>query len=285
MIADVSGKYICFGILLSLPGCVLLPDRLEQAENIAASGGLHEDDVRAGLFQLKIFHKGLESRPDSMVIYIEGDGFAWKRKGILSSDPTPKNPVALRLAARDPRAAVLYIARPCQFLDTQGLGNCSPGYWSSHRYAEEVIVSINEVIDRSAKHSGAKTVDLVGYSGGGSIAVLVAARRFDVNSLVTVAANLDLDAWTRWHDVSPLTGSLNAADFAENIQHIPQYHFIGAGDKIVPISITESYLERITDHSQVMTERIPGFDHECCWVDSWPELLCEAGAIDRDYCE
>ena len=250
----------------------------------ASSGGLHEDGVKAGLFKLRIYHKGLESRPDRLVVYIEGDGFAWRRKGVLSSDPTPKNPVALKLAARDPRPAVLYIARPCQYLDSQDLEDCPSKYWSSHRYADEVISSINDVIDRSRKHAGASTVDLVGYSGGGDIAALVAARRFDVSSLVTVVANLDIDAWTRLHDVSPLTGSLNSADIAEHIQNIPQYHFVGASDNIVPMPVTESYLKRITDRSHVMIERITGFDHECCWADSWPELLCKAGAIDRDYC-
>ena len=284
MIADVFSKYIFFGLML-LAGCVLQADRHELAGNIANSGGLYEDGVKAGLFKLKIFRKGLESRPDRLVVYIESDGFAWRRKGILSSDPTPKNPVALKLAARDPRPAVLYIARPCQYLDLQDLKDCPSKYWSSHRYADEVISSINDAIDRSMKHAGASTVDLVGYSGGGDIAALVAARRFDVTSLVTVAANLDIDAWTRLHDVSPLTGSLNAADVAEHIQNIPQYHFVGTSDKIVPMPVTESYLKRITDRSHVMIERITGFDHKCCWVDTWPELLCKSGAIDRDYCQ
>lgn len=285
MVADVLSKYICFGLLWLLAGCVLLSDRHEQAETIAASGDLYEDDIEAGLFRLKTFHKGLESRPERLTVYIEGDGFAWRRKGVLSSDPTPKNPVALRLASRDPRTAVLYIARPCQFLDPQELKDCPPGYWSSHRYANEVIASVNKVIDLGMKNSGASMVDLIGYSGGGSIAALVAARRPDVNSLVTVAANLDLGAWTRLHDVSPLAGSLNAADIAEKIQHIPQYHFVGARDDIVPGPVTESYLGRISDPSQVVIKRIPGFDHACCWVDSWPELLCDAGAIDRSYCK
>ena len=219
------------------------------------------------------------------MVYIEGDGFAWRRNSVLSSDPTPKNPVALKLAARDPRAAVLYIARPCQFLDPQNLKTCPPGYWSSHRYGEEVIASINEAIDQFAKRTGASEIDLVGYSGGGSIAALLAARRSDVTSLVTVVANLDHEAWTRIHDVSPLSGSLNATDIAESIQHIPQYHFVGTKDKIVPLSVTESFLDRITNSSHVGIERIPGFDHECCWVDSWPALLCEAGVLDHAYCK
>ncbi|HKK15573.1 MAG TPA: alpha/beta hydrolase [Gammaproteobacteria bacterium] len=259
--------------------------RYEHAVDIAATGGLNEEDIVAGPFRLKVFHRGLEGNPEKLVVYIEGDGFAWKRKGVLSSDPTPKNPVALGLAARDPRASILYIARPCQFPDAQNLENCPPRYWSSHRYAEEVIASINEVIDHFVKLTVSSSIELIGYSGGGSIAALLAARRSDVNSLVTVVANLDHEAWTRIHAVSPLRGSLNATDIAESIQHIPQYHFVGTKDRIVPLSVTESFLDRITNPSHVAIERIPGFDHECCWVDSWPALLCEAGALDHAYCK
>lgn len=277
-------KYILYILIFSLAGCVSLADRHEHAAEIAAAGGMHEEDVTAGRFRLKTFHKGLETGPERLVVYIEGDGFAWRRKSVLSSDPTPRNPVALQLAAHDPRTGVLYVARPCQFLDAKALENCPSQYWSNRRYSEEVIASINEAIDLFVKRAGAAGTDLVGYSGGGSVAALVAARRSDVASLVTVAANLDQGAWTRLHDVSPLTGSLNAIDIARAIQQVPQYHFTGTKDDIVPASVTDSYLSRITDFSQVVVERIPGFDHECCWVNAWPGLLCDAGAMDASYC-
>jgi hypothetical protein len=35
-------------------------------------------------------------------LYIEGDGYAWKNRHEPSNDPTPMNPVAMRLAAADP---------------------------------------------------------------------------------------------------------------------------------------------------------------------------------------
>lgn len=281
---STCSQYICFCLLLSLAACGIAPDRRQLAGDIALGGGLRAETVDTGIFRLQTFHRGLENSPEKLAVYIEGDGFAWKRRGVLSPDPTPKNPVALRLATRDPRAAVLYIARPCQYQPPGDLENCPVKYWSSHRYAGEVVESVNTAIDRNVKLSGAGAIDIIGYSGGGSIAAMIAARRTDVDSLVTVAGNLDHAAWTKHHDVSPLSGSFNAADIAKGIQHIPQYHFTGEKDDIVPAKVTQSYLDRMTDISHVKVERISGFDHECCWADAWPGLLCEAGAIDPDYC-
>jgi len=55
------------------------------------------------------------------------------------------------------------------------------------RFAPEVINSFSRAIDTLKEKSGAKYVELVGYSGGGAIAVLVAAGRSDVVGVRTVA--------------------------------------------------------------------------------------------------
>ena len=52
---------------------------------------------------------------DEVHVYIEGDGYAWATTTDPSDDPTPINPLALRLAAVDDAPNVLYLARPCQF--------------------------------------------------------------------------------------------------------------------------------------------------------------------------
>jgi pimeloyl-ACP methyl ester carboxylesterase len=61
------------------------------------------------------------------------------------------------------------------------------------------------------QRSGSTRLTLVGYSGGGTIAVLLAARRSDVAEVITVAANLDVGYWTQRDGLSPLTGSLDPA--------------------------------------------------------------------------
>ena len=53
----------------------------------------------------------------TIIRIIEGDGAEWPGKFQPPADPTPDNPLTLRLALRDPDTPVAYIGRPCQYLD------------------------------------------------------------------------------------------------------------------------------------------------------------------------
>ena len=69
-----------------------------------------------------------------------------------------------------------------------------------------------------------------------------------------------------------MTGSLNPASVWKNLQTIPQVHFVGANDKIVPKDIIASYTRHFANGPS-MLKVIPGFDHSCCWTEKWSELL------------
>jgi pimeloyl-ACP methyl ester carboxylesterase len=259
----------------TLTACSGLADRETDSLMIAEQSGYTRQIITSGLFSLTTFRKQTGADRALLVVYIEGDGFAFQRKGLLSSDPTPRSMVTLGLAAKDPHPSVIYIARPCQYLPNVALKTCDPKYWSTHRYSEDVIAAIDGVIDLAA--SGYKRIALVGYSGGGTVAALIAARRQNVAWLVTIAANLDHKSWTTLHQVTPLSGSLNAADYAASIQNLPQLHLTGGEDKIVPIDVTKAFLRKMTNHSHVMVKTIPTYDHECCWVRDWPKPACVLG--------
>jgi hypothetical protein len=265
---------------IALTACNTVIDRLETAETIAQTTGMTKQVISAGKFVLTTYSKHQDEHTALLVIYIEGDGNAFLHKNYLSPDPTPKTPLALELASIDANPSVLYIARPCQYLTAEQLKTCDSKYWSTHRYSEEVVYAINQVVSQFA--TGYQQIGLVGYSGGGSIAVLLAARRQDISWLVTIGATLDHTYWTSLHDVTPLSGSLNPADFAESVQTLPQLHLLGEKDKIVPASVVHAYLGKATDTGKIHLQIIPGFNHQCCWVDVWPELLCESG--NPDYC-
>jgi hypothetical protein len=271
--------YILICILCGLLACTGITGRSDIAENIAHQSGFTKQMVNSGQFILTTYSKSSDKNAEILNIYIEGDGYAFQRKNRISPDPTPKTPIALELAAKDPNASVLYIARPCQYLSGELLNDCDPIYWSTHRYAEEVITAINDVINQNI--SPQRKIGLIGYSGGGSIAVLLAGRRQDIAWLVTIGANLDHDFWTNLHDVTPLSGSLNPADYAAIIQELPQLHLIGEKDKIVSASVSHAYLNKATDQRNIQLKTIPGFDHQCCWVDIWPQPLCD---LDSFYC-
>lgn len=248
-------------------------ERHKIVQAIASQAYLKPERIAAGVFLLTTHHKGLDISDKNLMIYIEGDGNAWDRKYRLSKNPTPKNPLALKLAAKDSADSILYIARPCMYLEQERLQDCPEIFWSSHRYSEEVISSINQVINWAVGKSSTKSLTLVGYSGGGTVAALVAARRNDVASLLTIASNLNHKFWTDLHDISPLTGSLDPLEYLNNLSRIKQTHFVGAKDKVVPKIVIESYLSRMSLKDKITIHVIKDFNHSCCWEKAWPDLL------------
>lgn len=207
-----------------------------------------------------------------MTVYIEGDGNAWRNRFVLSADPTPSEPIGLKLAVQDSAPLVVYLARPCQFTGTRDGGLCHPRYWASARFAPEVIAATAAAIDHYKALLGAEEIELVGYSGGGAVAALVAATRDDVVGLITVVGNLDHAAWTAHHEVTPLRASLNPADAAARLATIPQVHFVGSDDSVMPSLVARAYLARLAAPDQARLVIIEGFDHRCCWVRDWKAL-------------
>ncbi len=202
---------------------------------------------------------------DTVYIFIEGDGFAWRDRSTPSKNPTPKNPLALNLALEHGEEAV-YLARPCQYTGAKDQICRDNKWWTSHRFAPEVISATGQAIDLIKQQRGARTVVLVGYSGGGAVAALVAAKRTDLAQLVTIAGNLDTVAWTNLHKVRPLTGSLNPANDWMTLQNIPQQHFVGANDPVMPPQIAQSYASRFPENKRPLVTIMPGYDHSCCWA-------------------
>ena len=266
-------------VLSLLAGCVApagLGARHERAAEIAAAGGLEARRFLVPPFVLAGFQRGTAAPGRVLNVYIEGDGAAWTGRRRIAADPTPRDPLALRLAAADPADRVLYLARPCQYTAAGTARDCDPKYWSSHRAAEAVVAAMSAAIDLAKATSGASELNLVGYSGGGAVAALIAARRDDVARLVTVAATLDYPTWTAHHGVSPMPHSLNPADAAGTLGRIPQTHFVGADDDIVPEKVVRAYLARLPDRAKARLVTVPGFDHDCCWAEHWPALLRQA---------
>src|SRR6266567_3693573 len=142
-------------------------------------------------------------RPDGgrvLHIYLDGDGTPWER-GRPAADPTPREPLVLRLMALD-RAPSAYLGRPCY----HGLATtppCVPALWTDARYSEAVVASL-----------------------------AAAGRR-----LLTVAANLDVDGWAELHGQSRLAGSLSPARRPPLPARIYQRHYAGGRDRVVPPGI------------------------------------------------
>ena len=261
--------YIMAIFVFILQGCSRFPveDRVKYADFLANKAGWKKEILHTDLFEIQSYLSNFESA-ELITVYIEGDGLAWVSKTKPSSNPTPINPLALRLALKDQGNAV-YLSRPCQFLTSP---SCSQRYWTNERFAPVIVDAMNDVVSIVKAKTLAKKVVLVGYSGGGAIAALIAATRNDVIRLITVAGNLDHQIWTEKLNVSPLTGSLNSADYWHQLIDIPQLHLVGEFDQSVPLFVIESFQARFSEGKKPKIKIVEGFDHQCCWVEQWPEL-------------
>jgi dienelactone hydrolase len=113
---------------------------------------------------------------------------------------------------------------------------------------------------------------LMGYSGGGTIATLVAGDLTGERFILTVAANLDTRLWTDQHGHLPLKGSLNPLDRVDELGAIPQLHLIGGADTTVPNNVSRAFISKLAPDSSRL---YPDFDHSCCWTGIWESLLAE----------
>ncbi|MBI1261446.1 MAG: alpha/beta hydrolase [Rhizobiales bacterium] len=267
---------IIFALFVAvLAGCAKAPDSHERratAAGLARQGALQAEILNAGEFDLLSYSRP-EQKADLAIIYIEGDGLAYISRSKPSRDPTPVDPLTLKLALADPRPGVAYLARPCQFTGGDKARNCYNDLWTISRYSPDVVAASMAAIDQLVARMGARHIALVGYSGGGVIALLVAAQRQDVAWVTTVASPLDVDAFTTYHKVARMSGSLNPVDAADRLATLPQIHYVGADDEIVPPGVVDSYLHALgrPDCAKMVIER--NVNHHQGWDARWAQLI------------
>jgi hypothetical protein len=94
----------------------------------------------------------------------------------------------------------------------------------------------------------------------------------------TVASPLDTEAFTSFHKVTPLSASLNPAESAGALAHLPQIHYVGEEDNIVPARIGHRFLARMGDTGCAALVVLPGFGHRDGWAEAWHRLAGETPA-------
>lgn len=260
--------------MLLLAGCV------GPAQRTALFGGyegLTRDVVQGLDFPHVIYRGGVDGVGQRLHVYIEGDGRPWRHRYWVARDPTSRSRLALALMARDasPR---LYLGRPCY----HGLAQtapCRPVHWTHQRYSEPVIASMAQVLEQVRAAGRYREVVLIGHSGGGTLAMLLARRIPHTVAVVTLAANLDIDAWTRHHRYSPLAGSLNPARRPPLPPTVWQLHLAGARDDNTPPWLISAALSGQPDpHLKVIDD----FGHLCCWKKLWPTVLSAVETQNAD---
>ena len=257
---------IAFSLVLT--ACASQPS-LTQLLQKASAKAMQLVDIPSHGFVIRTYQRLLANRAP-INVYIEGDGFAYINKSQASLDPTPKQPIGLILALADNAPNVVYIARPCQYTLKES-STCQVADWTDKRFSEEMITVINDALNRVKPANSSQKIVLTGYSGGAAVAVLIAARRNDVASLRTLAGNLNHNAVNQFHRVSLMPQSLNAIDVANQIRQIPQVHFVGGQDTVIPSFIAQQFAQKVGACAQVSI--VESASHSEGWQVSWPQLM------------
>lgn len=202
-----------------------------------------------------------------MRVYLEGDGHAWATRSQPSLDPSPRDLLVARLAFGDP-APSLYLTRPCQFVTAPG---CTNSLWTNRRFSDEVLDSLDQALNLIKARYGNQTFELVGYSGGAALALLLTARRDDVASVQTLAGNLSPRYWVQVQHLSPLDGSLEPLDYRQRLAQVPQRHLTGAADTLVPAAVVQHYLDDLGAAPCVETASLAGVTHHTGWETAWAQ--------------
>lgn len=252
------------GLLLGL-GIGACATPAERAGRTAASLGFERTVIPGHGFQHVLYERPVSGPTPRLHVYLEGDGSPDRAWRSIPPDPTPSQPLVLQLLALDPTPSLL-LGRPCY----HGAEACSPWHFAEGRYGNDVVESLAAALRRLSDARGVRELVLIGHSGGGALALLLAERLPEVRAVVTVAGNLDVAAWSRHHGTAPLQGSLDPATRPPLAEDVVEMHLVGGHDEQVPPAIVAGALARRPEGSLRI---FPTFDHHCCWTTVWPEVL------------
>jgi Lipase (class 3) len=254
---------LLFGMICT--ACVTPAARVDDE---AASYGFERLTVWGTHFLHRAYLNNKKLASGNLHVYIEGDGLPWLRPDWVSSDPTPRSPLMLRLMAED-TAAAIYLGRPCYFGFAYSQ-SCHAWWWTDGRFASEVVDSMAAALAHLMSRYTKATVTLMGHSGGGALAMLLAVYPIKTTTVVTLAGNLDIEAWTQHHHFSDLSGSLNPVQMVALDKHITQLHFQGGQDQNIPPGIISRFVAHQPDaHFKIY----PELGHRYGWEEKWPEIL------------
>lgn len=251
-----------FVFVCILPACsTFLPEYQKKSSRY----GFAEHDVNGAQFEHRVYHNQVPVN-NWLNVYIEGDGQPILQEKYIAHDPTSQTLLMMDMMALD-NSAALYLGRPC-YMGKAYAEECTNQYWTIHRYSpivvDSMVAAVRQFITPDLK------LRLIGHSGGGVLAVLMAEHLPEVQTVVTIAAPLDIEAWTGLHRYTPLVGSLNPIVREPLPSSIMQLHLSGGADKNVPAWIVDSFTRR---QKNAVHNSYPDNSHICCWASVWPQIL------------
>ena len=253
---------IAAACLVEMSSCVLRP----AWQKLAIEGNLESRWLDAGRFRHFVLWNDVAG--NHLRIYVEGDGRPWIRETRVSVDPTPSNPVLLRLMHNATHPAV-YLGRPCYFGSATDKG-CDKRWWTFDRISQVVIDSMCAAANQVSRQIGAESVQLIGYSGGGAIVVRMNECTDRLVSISTIAGNLDPEAWAEHHGYSPLTNLASLGPAAFRHIDVTESHWQCRDDHIVPPAVTDNYFAA---RASAIRYVVDSCSHSMGWQQYWSRII------------
>ena len=117
-----------------------------------------------------------------------------------------------------------------------------------------------------------ETVEIVAYSGGACVALLLSPKFDNLKKITSFAGNLDHVNWTKYHMAQPLFESLDPLKNKTTLAKISQTHFVGESDDNTTVELARIYKQKISSNN-ISIVAIPGFSHDSNWQEIWKEHI------------
>ncbi len=260
--------------LLMLTACAAPATRLDhQAQSLGMQAGIVEGDR----FKHRTYSQQEPCAGGRLHVYLEGDGLAWLPGNRVSLDPTPPHSCLMPLMAMDTASAV-YLGRPCYhgFANERG---CHPSLWTQGRYGEQIIQSMVKALLGIMPERKCQAV-LIGYSGGGAMAMLIASRMSErIRGVVTLAGNLNVEDWTTRHGYAALDQSKDPAHLPPLPPSLFQIHVAGGKDDNIPATVIATEAARQKGARYLL---VPQLAHDCPEPKLWNGILTGITLLEKN---
>ncbi len=242
-------KILASFLLIVLAGCSSMP---------RTPDGFIERDVQTEHFSVPVWESTELRNGKTIRFYIEGNG-----------NPTPADPMALKLAAKDPYINVVVLSRPCQYSQNKLCENTD--IWTRQQYSPEILREMEEIVVYYIQKYKAPDVEFVAYDGGAPIAFNLALQLGRVNKVVTVAGILDMDSYAIQNGLPAYVNAKNPMKSISQLSQIPQIHYVGGKDKETTPAMAERFVSKLQNPKMALVRVAPDMGH-----DGWDK-------IDLDY--
>ena len=210
--------------------------------------GFIDKKIETEFLTFSVWEKEGIEKGKPLRIYIEGDG-----------NPNPSDKIALYYAEQDPSQNVIYMGRPCQWSEDK-LCKSKPEIYKEQRFHPEIIREVEEVVLYLKNKYKAPEIELIGYDGGGTIALNLATQ-MNVKRVVTIAGILDTNIYTHQNDLPDMPDAQNPAENLSILADIPQIHYVGKQDEVTPRRAAERFVAKMQNPKSAEVRSVSGVGH------------------------